>query len=91
MPDSQRFIYPGFLSRHTDLLEISHVVKEEKYHQHSDQKRFHISMISQSYPQVGCKVLRFVSIVIHRVMHRFDKVIHRFTVVIHRLNVTDIF
>ena len=53
MPDSQRFIYPGFLSRHTDLLEISHVVKEEKYHQHSDQKRFHISMISQSYPQVG--------------------------------------
>jgi hypothetical protein len=48
-------------------------------------------MISQSYPQVGGEALRFVSIVIHRVMHRFDKVIHRFTVVIHRLNVTDIF
>jgi hypothetical protein len=46
---------------------------------------------SRSYPQARCKVLRFVGIVIHRVMHRFDKVIHRFTVVIHRLNVTDIF
>ena len=46
-----RGLYTLVLSTHTDLLQISHPVKKQKQAQHNDQKRFHISMISQSYPQ----------------------------------------